>query len=512
MQQKNWMRKLFRTRFLVAFFILLQLIVITVMITGSVERYAIIYPILTLVSVIVVLHIMNKKSKPAYKLLWVIQIALFPIFGSLFYLLSQFQSSNRKLKNLLADVEQGINPLFIQDEETLKRIHTVSKDHLPQINYLQGFVGFPVYQNTQAEYLPTGEETHARMLEELDKAEKFIFMEYFIIKEGVMWNSILDILQKKVQQGVEVRVMYDDMGCFLKLPIDFHKVLEGMGIQCVVFNPFRPVLSTLQNNRDHRKITVIDGKTAFTGGINLADEYINEIDLHGHWKDNGIMVQGAAVWSFTLMFLHMWNLSKETTEDYTKYRADGMMSMDSKSDGFFLPYGDSPLDTENVGEHIYLQMINNAKRYLYICTPYLIVDDDMISALSLAAKSGVDVRIITPHRHDRWFVHHTTRSYYRELISSGVRIYEYTDGFIHSKTFISDDSTATVGTINLDFRSLYLHFECGLWIHKSGVLKDILKDFLDTLESCHEVTREECDFNIALRLMQDVFRIFAPLM
>jgi cardiolipin synthase len=497
MQQKNWMRKLFRTRFMIAFFILLQLIVIIIMISGSVKRFAIIYPILSLISLYVVLNMINKKNKPAYKLLWVIQIALFPIFGGLFYLLTQFQSSNKKLKNRLASVDQRVKSLLIQDAETLRRIHTVSKEHLPQINYLQNYIGFPVYQNTLADYLPTGEETYTRMLEELDKAEKFIFLE---------------ILQKKARQGVEVRVMYDDMGCFLKLPIDYHKTLEHMGIQCVVFNPFRPVLSTLQNNRDHRKITVIDGKIAFTGGINLSDEYINAVNRYGHWKDNGIMIQGAAVWSFTLMFLQMWNMSRETTEDFAKYRTYELMSMDSKSDGFFIPYGDSPLDEEHVGEHIYLQMIYNAKKYLYIYTPYLIVDDDMISALTLAAKSGVDVRIVTPHKHDRWFVHLTTRSYYRELIKAGVRIYEYTDGFIHSKTFISDDKTATVGTTNLDFRSLYLHFECGVWIHKSRVVQDILKDYQDTLEICHEITNEECECNVAMRFIQDILRVFAPLM
>lgn len=327
-----------------------------------------------------------------------------------------------------------------------------------------------------------------------------------------MWNGILEILKQKAAEGVKVRIIYDDMGCFLLLPQNYPAQLKKYGIDCVLFNPFMPMLTAMQNNRDHRKIAVIDGKTAFTGGINLADEYINAIDKHGHWRDSAIMIKGKAAWSFTLMFLQMWELCKKTDEDYSVYYPWNDEPCSVPNDGFVQPYSDSPMDTENVGEHVYLQMINNAKDYVYINTPYLIVDDSMISALSLAAKSGVDVRIVTPHKWDKWIVHKATRSYYYELIKAGVKIYEYTDGFNHSKTFVSDDTTATVGTINMDFRSLYLHFECGVWLCGSKAVKDIKEDFLSTLEVCQQITEDDCSKNPFVRLLQQILRLFAPLM
>ena len=327
-----------------------------------------------------------------------------------------------------------------------------------------------------------------------------------------MWNAVLDILKEKVKQGVKVRLMYDDVGSFFLLPKDYPKQMKKLGIDCVIFNPFRPVLTSVQNNRDHRKITVIDGKVAFTGGINLADEYINAIDKHGHWKDAAVMVEGKAAWSFTLMFLHMWELATGIDEDYTQYYPWTSEPYDIKADGFVQPYADSPMDKENIGEHVYLQIINNAKNYVYINTPYLIIDDSMVSALCLAAKSGVDVRIVTPHRWDKWFVHMTTRSYYRELINAGVKIYEYSIGFIHSKTFVSDDTTATVGSTNLDFRSLYLHFECGMWMYQTDAVMEVKEDFLKTLEVCQEITPKDCKCSIPMRVFQDIMRLFAPLM
>ena len=302
------------------------------------------------------------------------------------------------------------------------------------------------------------------------------------------------------------------MGCFFTLPNNYPKQLKKHGIQCAVFNPFRPVLTVKQNNRDHRKIAVIDGKVAFTGGINLADEYINAIEKHGHWKDAAIMLEGEAAWSFTLIFLQMWELCTHTDEDYSLFYPWQEQDCPVAANGFVQPYADCPTDSENVGEHVYLQIINNAKEYVYINTPYLIVDDSMLSALCLAAKSGVDVRIVTPHIWDKRIVHMTTRSYYRELIKAGVKIYEYTNGFIHSKTFVSDDHTATVGTTNLDFRSLYLHFECGTVLYESDAVMAVKEDFLQTLDICQKITEKDCSANIVVRLFQDVLRLFAPLM
>jgi cardiolipin synthase len=290
----------------------------------------------------------------------------------------------------------------------------------------------------------------------------------------------------------------------------------------MVFNPFKPILSSLQNNRDHRKIVSIDGKTAFTGSMNLADEYINARERFGHWKDAALMIHGDAAWSLTLIFLQMWNTGRKKTSDGTStdgtsddpaafYPGKNAYAL-SESDGYVQPYADSPIDDENVGEHVYIQIINNAKEYVYINTPYLVVDNNLLSALSLAAKSCVDVRIITPHRWDKWFVAIVSRSYYRQLIQAGVKIYEYSAGFNHSKTFVSDDRVATVGTTNLDFRSLYLHFECGVWMYKTASVAKVKEDFLDVLSACHEITLKDCGRNAAQRIFQDVLRLFAPVM
>ncbi len=350
------------------------------------------------------------------------------------------------------------------------------------------------------------------LLPELEKAEKYIFLESFIVEEGVMWGSILDVLKRKAAQGVKIRLLYDDIGCFLLLPANYPKQMEALGIECGVFNPFRPVLTVAQNNRDHRKIISIDGKVAFTGGINLADEYINAIEKHGYWKDAAIMLKGKAAWSFTLMFLQMWELCKRTREDYLLFYPGSDEACAVPSAGFVQPYADSPMDTENVGEHVYLQILNQAQDYVYINTPYLIVDDSMVSALMLTAKRGVDVRIVTPHKWDKWLVHMTTRSYYRDLIQAGVKIYEFQEGFMHAKTFVCDDRIASVGTINLDFRSLYLHFECGALMFHSDAVMQVKADFLKTLGRCLPVKKEDQQGTFFLRFFQDVLRLFAPLM
>ena len=329
-----------------------------------------------------------------------------------------------------------------------------------------------------------------------------------------MWDSILKILERKVKEGVEVRVLYDGFGCLLTLPDDYFRTLREKGIQCIEFNPLIPVLTMFMNNRDHRKILVVDGHTGFMGGINLADEYINAKVKHGHWKDAAVMLRGDAVWSLATMFLTMWDsISDEELSDPERYRPLPEELPGSFS-GIVQPYADSPLDRDLVGEMVYLNIINRAQRYLYICTPYLIVDNETLTALLLAAKSGVDVRIITPHIGDKWYVHLLTRACYPQLVRGGVKIYEYTPGFIHSKTFVSDDEVATVGTINLDYRSLYLHFECGLWMAHSSCISAVRDDFLETLRVCEQVTLDSpfLKLNGFERLLRAVLRIFAPLM
>lgn len=511
MKQK-WFRSLLRYRLLIIVFLVIQFLFILFLIIKNSQIFKIANNILMIISLFVSLYVISKNDKGAYKLSWVFLILVFPIFGGLFYIIFNFQSSGRRFEKRIKKIENRTQNLSLLPGSAYEEAEKKIPDKIAQLRYLEKFSGFPVYKDSKVKYLSPGEKKFECLLSELEKAEKYIFLEYFIIQEGVMWDSILEILKRKVKEGVTVRIIYDDFGCFFLLPKNYPKRLKEYGIEAIIFNPFRPLLSTLQNNRDHRKIVSIDGKIAFTGGNNLADEYINAIEKHGHWKDASIMVEGKAAWSFTLMFLQMWELCTGVDEDYCKYYPWKDINCPIESDGFVLPYSDSPMDKENVGEHVYLQIINNAKEYVYINTPYLIIDDEIMSALCLAAKSGVDVRIVTPHKWDKWFVHMTTRSYYRELINSGVKIYEYTNGFIHSKTFVSDDTVSTVGTVNLDYRSMYLHFECGVLLFENSAISEIKKDFLDTLDICHPITNRECKCNIFVKVFQDIMRLFAPLM
>ena len=504
-------RRVFSQPFFVSILLLLQLAVFFILITES-AKYDIIGILFTILSIIVVFFIFNKRGKTAYKLSWVFLILVFPVFGGLFYLLFYFQSPTKKVRYQLDEIVKKTQPLFLPHEDALPEMVEGVKGYQRLAHYLQDSAGFPVYKNLAAEYLTPGEAFFETLVEELKKAQRYIFLEFFIVEEGLMWNPILDILKEKAEAGVEVRFMYDDMGNLWRLPRQYPQTLARFGIKSVTFNKYRPVLSTLQNNRDHRKIAVIDGLVAFTGGINLADEYINAVERFGHWKDTAIMVKGEAAWSFTLMFLQMWSLATNSDEDYARFQPLTQVNCPPPSDGWVQPYADSPIDEEHVSENAYMEIITGAKDYLYINTPYLIIDDGMLTALSLAAKAGVDVKIITPHHWDKVYVHVTTRSYYRDLIMTGVKIYEYTKGFNHSKTFVSDDKVATVGTANLDFRSLYLHFECGVCLYGTKAVAQAKEDFLATLEQCHQITLEDCRGNAFLRLVQNVLRVFAPLL
>lgn len=509
---QRWFRALFRRRALVIALLLIQIAFVGVLIFTGSQAFQWINGVLRIVSFLAALYIVSKKDKGAYKTAWIFLILTFPLFGGLMYLLVHSQATTRWVAKEIRRSEEKAAPLYCLPGDGYAQAEAAIGDRFPQVRYLQNYMDFPVYTHTATTYYSPGEEMFAALLPELEKAEHYILLEFFIIHEGVMWDSILEILKRKAKQGVTVRLIYDDMGCFLLLPTDYPKQLEQMGISCVKFNPFRPFLSAIQNNRDHRKIISIDGKVAFTGGINLADEYINAIERFGHWKDSAIKVEGEAAWSFTLMFLQMWDACRREDEDFSRYYPWQTNPCPVIGDGFVQPYMDSPMDTENVGEHVYLQILNQAKDYVYINTPYLIVDDSMVSALTLAAKRGVDVRIITPHKWDKWAIHMTTRSYYRELVKAGVKIYEYTNGFNHSKTFVSDDCTATVGTTNLDFRSLYLHFECGALLFNCEAVSQVKEDFLNTLTICQPITEEDCRHNIFVRLFQDILRLFAPLM
>ncbi len=508
----KWFRKLFRMRMFISMLIILQLTFIIFIIANGSKSSQIFTFILTLASVVTVLYIVAKEDKTSYKMTWVVLILSFPLFGGFMYSLFHYQSSTKRFEKYINNSDGKVKQLALLPETAYQTAIEQLPEQISQIKYLQKFANFPIYSNTKVTYLTPGETKFKYLLEALENARKYIFLEYFIIQEGLMWNKVLDILKRKVKEGVLVRVIYDDMGCFFTLPVDYCKQLRNFGIECTIFNPFRPVLTVRQNNRDHRKIAVIDGKIAFTGGINLADEYINAVEKHGHWKDASIMLEGKAAWSLTLIFLQMWELCTHIDEDYNIYYPWKKKDCDIETKGFVQPYADSPIDTEHVGENVYLKIINNAKKYIYINTPYLIVDESVLDALCLAAKSGVDIKIVTPHCWDKWLVHMTTRSYYRQLLDAGIEIYEYTNGFMHSKTFVSDDIISTVGTTNLDFRSLYLHFECGTVLYNDSAVFSVRDDFMQTLSLCHKISKEDCKTNVFFKLFQDILHLFAPLM
>lgn len=469
----------------------------------------------TLLSAMVVIFIINDRSNSSFKMSWIIPVLVVPVFGSLFFLFFKMQSGPRLIAGRIGMLTKRTEAYLKQSKKVMDSLSKTDQAAANLAYYMNEYGGYPVYDNTYVKYFPLGEDKFAEMKVQLEKAEKFIFMEYFIVECGVMWSSILEILERKAKEGVEVRVMYDGMCCMALLPYHYPRELAKKGIKCKMFSPIRPALSTYQNNRDHRKILVIDGHTAFTGGVNLADEYINQKLRFGHWKDTAVMLKGDAVKSFTIMFLQMWNITEPELDDFGLYlnKEEYCCDFDLPMDGFVMPYGDSPLDQENVGERIYMDILYQAKKYVHMMTPYLILDEEMITALTYTAKRGIETIIIMPHIPDKKYAYILARSYYEELIEAGVKIYEYTPGFVHAKVFSSDDEKAVVGTINLDFRSLYLHFECAAYLYRNQAVADVERDFQETLEKCQLITIEECiRFIWYKKFAGRVLRLFAPLM
>lgn len=507
--------KLFTSRiFIVALAVLLQVAWMGILLWQLSSYFRHINFAMSVISLLVVFWLMSKRKNPAYKLVWTLLIIVIPIFGVLIYFLFGSSHIARKMERRFEELLTDQNAHLLENVRIRDMIEAESPEYSNQSRYIRDYAGYPLYGNVEAQYYAVGDDMFLAMIYELQKAEKYIFMEYFIIADGYMWRTIRDVLVEKAQQGVDVRLIYDDFGCASRLPHHFYKWLQLKGIRCASFNPLRPVANIILNNRDHRKILVVDGKVAFTGGINLADEYINQLDRFGHWKDSGVMLKGPAVWSFTSMFLQMWSVVTRMDPEFETFAPPVYMTpVPSKYNGYIQPYTDIPLDEETVGENIYLNIIAHAKKYVYIFTPYLIIDNEMMTALCLAAKSGVDIRIVTPEIPDKKMVYLLTQSYYEQLLEAGVRIYQYLPGFIHSKNFICDDVVATVGSVNLDYRSLYLHFECGVWLYKCESLKDIKEDMVKTMEVSREIPLEFCkERNILIRGFQSILRLFAPML
>lgn len=457
-----------------------------------------------------VLYILNSSHDPTAKITWLVIIMIFPLFGAALYLYTQSDVGHRAIKKRFTKIATETQDKISQSETASGGLYGENPGASSLASYLYIRGGFCAYENTRVKYFPSGEAKLKELLVQLEGAKKFIFLEYFIIDEGYMWGKVLEILARKAKEGVEVRVMYDGSCEFSTLPHDYPKRLQKLGIKCKAFSPITPFVSTYYNYRDHRKILVIDGHTAFTGGINFADEYINKIDRFGHWKDVAIMLKGEAVRSFTLMFLQMWNTfeKKLSLGNFLDAKIPDMVER-----GYVIPYGDSPLDDEKVGEKVYMDILNRAQNYVHIMSPYLILDGEMETAIKFAAERGVDVSLILPGIPDKTLPYALAKTHYKSLLKSGVKIYEYTPGFVHAKVFVCDNREGVVGTINLDYRSLYHHFECAAYMYGVDCISDIEADFQDTLKKCRRVTEETIKHEKKfMKVLGFVLKGFAPLM
>ena len=503
------LKKVFSRTVVTALLIVIQVAWLAALLLQLGNSLPAIQTVLRILSLVAILFVIKSDMNPSYKIGWILLIAVLPILGGLMYVIFGNKRPTKYMREMLrAQLEKSAEYLGTQESITGE----LDGGAAGLFKYLEGSAGYPTAKNTTVRYYRVGEEMYADLLPELEKAEKFIFLEYFIIRPGEMWDGVLEILKRKAAAGVDVRIIYDDMGCIDILPANYNATLEGWGIRTMAFNRFVPAVSLVMNNRDHRKITVIDGKVGFTGGINISDEYINVKERFGHWKDTGLMLKGPGVFNLTLMFLEMWNAFNKDGDGYAEFIPDSFEECGSADDGYVLSFSDSPLDNESVGESVYTDMLYQAKDYIYITTPYLAIDSELQTALCMAAKRGVDVRMITPGIPDKKIVYRLTRSYYPTLLRAGVKIYEYTPGFIHAKSFVCDDKLCVVGTINMDYRSLYLHFECGTLMYNNPEIKQVKKDDLDTMEKCRKVELSDMKTNFLGELFDSFLRSIAPLM
>lgn len=464
------------------------------------------------IGIIMVLGIVLNRDNPAYKLVWAVVILTFPVFGVFLYAFVGQSRVPRKLNRKFAAINARFDVYRAQDEQIIEELDD-KKDVKSQCYYLSQHSGYGAYKNTDITYFPETDKAYEAILRELEGAERYIFMEYFAFEDGEAFKKIEDILEHKVKEGVEVRIIYDDFGSLGYFNNKFVKRLQSKGIKVRAFNPLVPIFYIFMNNRDHRKITVVDGRISFNGGFNMCDEYFNIINPFGHWKDTAVMLHGDAVRNHVVMFLQMWNAIEDTDKEYDSYfQIPEYHAVNDEA--VVIPFSDTPLDHECVGENVYLNIIRHAKKYVYIYTPYLIIDNEMMEVLCLAAKSGVDVRIVTPGIPDKKIIYMLTKSYYPQLLEAGVRIYHYSPGFIHAKCYVCDDEVGVVGTINMDYRSLYLHFECGTFMYNSTALASIKDDFFNTFEKSAEVVKEDKPKkrSVIYEYFKAILRLFAPLM
>ncbi|MCR5016918.1 MAG: cardiolipin synthase [Ruminococcus sp.] len=509
-RKKSFWRLIFSRAFLILALLIVQIGVLVSIYFLFTEYLPQAKVLLVLFSVLMVFYLFNCEMDSAAKLTWLVLITLFPVPGSILLFFTKQDIGHIRVKKRVINAIAQSKDMLPLHSEVLADEELASSGTDSLCRYINRTGCFPIYRNSDAAYFPIGEKKFEALLAELEKAERFIFLEYFIIDEGYMWGKVLNILARKASQGVDVRVMYDGMCEMSTLTYDYSERLAKLGIKAKAFAPILPFLSTYYNYRDHRKILVIDGKVGFTGGVNLADEYINKREKFGHWKDCAVMLRGEAVRSFTLMFLQMWNVG-ETEPQWDEWLS-APYGEDSTNCGFVLPYGDCPLDEEKVGETVYMDILNRATRYVHIMTPYLILDGEMEYAIRFAAERGIDVKIILPGIPDKKGAYALAKTHYAGLTKSGVKIYEYAPGFVHSKMFVCDGEKAVVGTINLDYRSLYHHFECAAYMYKTPCIPDIEADFQDTLTKCREVTPETIKHEkLFYKVAGELLKLVAPL-
>jgi len=462
--------------------------------------------------VIAVFVLAKSNEEPAYKTMWILVIVILPLFGTILYLLIKGSNVSGRQKKFWRKINADSLKYLVQDKAVLKKIETVQPQIFTQAKYMLQTAGAPVYSNSYAKYLPSGEKFFDDLKEELKKAKHFILMEFFIIKEGRLWQDILEILKQRAAEGVEVKIVYDDFGTIDSFRPGYFKRLSRYNIEAVVFNRLHPTLNQFINYRSHRKIVVIDGLVAYTGGVNIGDEYINLKSKFGHWQDCGIKVYGEAVFPHTVMFFSNYCMAKKIDYiDVSIYKRENLSIKNRLS--YIQPFSSGPIDRSPIARNNYVRMLYGARRYIYIQTPYLVIDGTTIKALKMAAKSGVDVRIVLPGTPDKKIVYVLGRSYYKELMEEGVKIYEYTPGFVHGKMVVSDDIMACIGTINFDFRSLFLHFENAVLIYNDPAILDMKQNFNDIFEQSHLVTPEDIKKRKAHeKFFAKILRLFAPLM
>jgi len=468
-----------------------------------------IYFLLEVLGAVTIIFVVARNRNSAYTIVWLVIMMALPVFGYLLFLLWGTTGLTHKRSQQVRDSVEYGNSFTEQDPDVYQDFVSTLPDQQRLGTYLIK-EGFPIYNHTRATYYPLGEVQFEQLILDLEQASRFIFIEYFIIAEGHIWDRIHDILREKVQQGVEVRILMDEFGSITKISNSFVEELRSEGLQVMMFNPLHTnIFRMFINYRNHQKITVIDGNIGYTGGTNIADEYVNLDKKLGHWKDTAIRLEGKAVWGLTVTFLQMWDSEYATQSDYPRYRP----TVQLECPGYYQPFADGPVNNpKNPAQEVFLQIIGEAHQYVWITTPYLVIDNAMHDMLCMAAKGGIDVRIVTPRIWDHWYVHMVTRSNYESLMEAGVRIYEYTPGFMHAKVILSDDNSAVMGSINMDYRSFFLHFENGVWISGSPVLADIKKDLLDIFAASQEIILEEWrKMPRHTRFGQNVLRIFAPL-